>query len=396
MQHTFELDTLTAEHKLLVSTIADLKSTQTRQTSTLSDLRRAHTLAETDNARLKRELDVALQPIRAHAEESKRHAVESERWGKERGVWEAKCLALSEEVKRVQGEAGREREGQKARDGQSERENRALRERVEGLVGLVGMLSAIRAGATEAMSDTRDEEEELARLRLRGAEWRMDGVAMDLKFERETVKMLENRLVVSEQEREMLAGMVDEMVRRKHDTASDWIPREPTDDMMVPHDPAETREVLSLTAQHIDIATSYFTRMLDDEQDTTTSLRLSIEALEPVQADLSRLRTTHDALQASHIALQTAHEPCFGQITELRKCVQRVSQIEVEVNAELAQVRGELTTLEYRARQDREALRRVNEGTLRWKSAEAALEEEIDSWVLVWGRTADSIACGRV
>ncbi|KIR31603.1 hypothetical protein I352_05937 [Cryptococcus deuterogattii MMRL2647] len=137
------------------------------------------------------------------------------------------------------------------------------------------------------------------------------------------------------------------------------------------------QDVLSITLNHINFSSSYYTQQIETlnsaNKSFTSKLSTTTSNLTTCQSALADLRREHSALRTRHSALEKAHEPCDGVREELlateKECMFRGQRIEG--------LEEDLQRMEIKSRDDAEKVKRANELVIRAKSAEQALDEEI-------------------
>lgn len=143
------------------------------------------------------------------------------------------------------------------------------------------------------------------------------------------------------------------------------------------------QDVLSVTLNHINLSSSYYTQQIETlnsaNESFTSKLSTTTSNLSTCQSALADLQREHSDLRARHSALEKAHEPCDGVREELlateKECMFRGQKIEG--------LEEDLQRMEIKSRDDAEKVKRANELVTRAKSAEQALDEEIQQYVFV-------------
>lgn len=143
------------------------------------------------------------------------------------------------------------------------------------------------------------------------------------------------------------------------------------------------QDVLSITLNHINFSSSYYTQQIETlnsaNKSFTSKLSTTTSNLTTCQSVLADLRREHSVLRTRHSALEKAHEPCDGVREELlateKECMFRGQRIEG--------LEEDLQRMEIKSRDDAEKVKRANELVIRAKSAEQALDEEIQQYVFV-------------
>jgi chromosome segregation ATPase len=225
------------------------------------------------------------------------------------------------------------------------------------------------------------------KLALGDARGRCEVLEAELAEEKQAKEEMLEHLDICIVERDMLGSMLEETISRTRlarDTLSYTSTEYPTSSAdALPQDPTDVRLLSDLTLAHSDMATNHLRYQLSA---TTAELVATEKSLKETTTLLDSLRSVHSSLEKSHVhlqslhtSLQEAHEPCEGRAAELGAEVERANQGEKEAEKGLECVKKEMSVLEGKMKGEREALKRANEGTLRWKSAEEALEEEIST-----------------
>ncbi|KAE8541603.1 hypothetical protein D1P53_001772 [Cryptococcus gattii VGV] len=137
------------------------------------------------------------------------------------------------------------------------------------------------------------------------------------------------------------------------------------------------QDVLSVTLNHINLSSSYYTQQIKTlnsaNKSFTSKLSTTTSNLSTCQSALADLRREHSDLRTRYSALEKAHEPCDGVREELlateKECMFRGQKIEG--------LEKDLQRMEIKSRDDAEKVKRANELVTRAKSAEQALDEEI-------------------
>lgn len=143
------------------------------------------------------------------------------------------------------------------------------------------------------------------------------------------------------------------------------------------------QDFLSVTLNHINLSSSYYTQQIETlnsvNESFTSKLSTTTSNLSTCQSALADLQREHSDLRTRHSALEKAHEPCDGVREELlateKECMFRGQKIEG--------LEEDLQRMEIKSRDDAEKVKRANELVTRAKSAEQALDEEIQQYVFV-------------
>lgn len=143
------------------------------------------------------------------------------------------------------------------------------------------------------------------------------------------------------------------------------------------------QDILSVTLNHIHLSSSYYTQQIETlnsaNKSFTSKLSATTSNLSTCQSALADLRREHSDLRTRHSALEKAHESCDGVREELlateKECMFRGQKIEG--------LEEDLQRMEIKSRDDAEKVKRANELVTRAKSAEQALDEEIQQYVFV-------------
>jgi len=350
-KHHVEVNSLKATNKELQRSL----DAQSKASTSTAELRKAHALAEAENARLRRELE----GIRSKAE-------------------------YAGEVKREIEQVRQENQVMQLRIDDTD-ELKAKNERLEEMLDTVAMVCHRLHLNTVGKARYHTLQEQLRdrrNMRL-AAENRAVRLDYALRSAREENQDLREKLSLAEGQRMMAEHMVDALIgeRRAYQEAGSTGRFSTDNSASLDIFPSEALRIIDLALSHSTFAASHLRAQLDalmeDHHEVLASLANTSATLDTAQTNLSTLKSQHAHLEDLFSARETAHSPCDELITDLRRNFSRAVTSQVETKRSLDEVRMELRRVEEKARVDREALKRANDGAMRWKSAETALEEEI-------------------
>jgi chromosome segregation ATPase len=149
----------------------------------------------------------------------------------------------------------------------------------------------------------------------------------------------------------------------------------------LPSDTADTLQLLDLARTHIEILTSHHEHTSENHLTSISSLShdltRALSSLSTARTALEDLQARTSTASADLEEARLVHANCADQIFEWRTEASRASAQECRLKSELCDVRVKLEELEVRTAEEREMLRRANEGTARWGAAKIALEDEV-------------------
>ncbi|OCF43704.1 hypothetical protein I317_02457 [Kwoniella heveanensis CBS 569] len=409
-----ELETLRSENqKLQQSLSSHLKET--------ADLRRKSDLIDKENTNLKREI-ASLQHSQTHSNEvasaSRKEIKELE---DERTTWKAEKHRLEREVAQLQVEVQharkQQKEGREATHAEKEEmrrlrqdiarlkvdndafkeESSGVRETEEENDRLQNLLSASAAAyrLLHKHSVSKNEYQELEEryLLAKGErdQWRSETFVKHRQISSlgKQVAALHHQIEVMGDERETLESMVEDLLKDREalrndmSTMSDCLsstvgPLYEIEDSIKAD---EYSQLLALGLSHIDMQSSHLLNQLDDIWEDHAPLRSAHDkvqtSLNLCQHTLSTLQRSMAELEAKHISLESQHSSCTSTIISLIRQSKDAQDTAKSLRVEMAKLREEMVKVESKAREDREALKRVNEVFSRSKTAEAVLDEEV-------------------
>ena len=324
----------------------------------MSELRKAHALAEAEKARMKEEIGTL------KAENRKAKKSEIERLGAENDLLREKAGQVETIGSRCLG----------------------LEEMLEMATLAYQHLYARTVSRTEYERMQEELREEGSKRLI--AEGRTHALEADFQSMREKRNELRERLKLCEDERRRTSQTVDDLLVERRHSQTDMVSTGQhiaVDELLFDASSSPDRRLLGLTLTHVALATSHLHHQLivlsSENDDSRSNLKSTSSALSTAQTDLSTLRSQLLHLQSIHSALETAHSTCAGTITQLRADRTQATHSLDSSKRFLEEAKLDLRRVEEKARVDRESLKRANDGAMRWKYAETALEEEIALFV---------------
>ncbi|RSH91463.1 hypothetical protein EHS25_009762 [Saitozyma podzolica] len=342
-----ELETVTKRNAALATELEAAKARAAElehvQGST-ADLRKANVLAETENLKLKREVE-SLRGDRSaeHDPKNRLEALEVERDGVG-----AKLQETVEQTHRLE----------------------ALLEAAAVAYRLLYRDSVPRQGLQRTRAVLAQERLESAAWRRRAevAEQQVGELRSEVAQLREAIH-LQREMGQMDREREvtMLASAERyEIAPLQSDPRLDHI---------------DTLPLVDLVINHASLASSHYANEIHD---LTSAFRCASADLSEItssrdalHSSLSTLQVEHTKLQSLHAAVVAAHAPCDGLAAALRSDLQRANVSEARQRSLLHDTEEEVSALEERNRADRELLKRANDTAAWAKLAENALVDEL-------------------
>jgi hypothetical protein len=395
-QYQVEIDTLKKRNAEL-ETHSSAPRSEEADGARLAAPNKANVLAETENLKLKREVErLKLEEERALKQ---RHGWEQEKERFKKGLSEANVEKeeLLRCVKRLEKDA-QQAGAMKRLEGriqQLEAEAKARQEELKDLGGIKAekerLEELLEAAAVAYRLLYRDSVPRQSHLRVHEqlAEARLATLSWKTKAERaewcavkltEDITELRLRMNESDAERKMLEETVDELVRQRE--AERESHRSDVDYNIPPLEVIDLRPLVnlaitnaSLTSAHLAPQISELSTALSSTSDNLTEATAYCDI---IQASLSSLQSEHAKLQSLHAMTVTAHTPCAGLETELRSAITRANAAEARQRVLLHEARIEISSLEERNRADRELLKRANDTSARAKAAEDSLADEVE------------------
>lgn len=271
-------------------------------------------------------------------------------------------------------------------------ENQILRDRTleRGLeVRIENLLECLRSASSAyfRLHHGTVTRREYNRLQAELAEERETSARMKQRLERssflqEEIRDLSERFRLSEHQRRAAERLVDELLAERQADRVDTVRRHLIPDMNMATDISmHAQQLLDLTMSHSTLAIAHLKHTIavisDEHQETLSTLHSANTSLTSTEGELALLQLRNVYQESVHSALETSHAQCSGIINRLQADLSQSSTFADTTKRSLEATRLELRRVEDKARVDREALKRANDGAMRWKCAETALEEEI-------------------
>ena len=262
------------------------------------------------------------------------------------------------------------------------------RDRLEDLLEVVTKECARRTFASVDRREYARIQVDVERLKMEKMEreTRESVLRSELKDAKEELCMTRQRLGEAEDHREEAVEMVDQLLRERQLDRLDHIsiqPRVLCDIPSLGGTDTDAQELAGLALSHASLASN---RLMTQLRDQLVTHKVLLEEHEKGSLSLTSARTTLTALQRSHsqleaqfFTIQKAHQSCDNNAAGLRAEMSRWQVAEQKLAEELKDSKTEMRRVEDKAKSEREALKRANDGAMRWKSAEGALEDEIES-----------------
>ncbi|KAL7424611.1 hypothetical protein Q5752_000295 [Cryptotrichosporon argae] len=183
---------------------------------------------------------------------------------------------------------------------------------------------------------------------------------------------------VERNERRMLVEIVEEL--RTQDTSS---PAVWGRDAVGPLDEANVAPLVDVALAHVHLVSVHLASQLEhataSADAASAGWTCAAAELAAARAELAQLRTAHARLAAEHAVLDAQHAPCAQLADDLRRDALAAERAAANAAVETREARDEVGRAEAGARADRDALRRANEAEARWRTAETALEDEMQA-----------------
>ncbi|WRT69995.1 uncharacterized protein IL334_006988 [Kwoniella shivajii] len=144
------------------------------------------------------------------------------------------------------------------------------------------------------------------------------------------------------------------------------LPTIPALDLAIMHNTLST----SYYQERLDLAEAEYHDLLNEYEKTRSSLTSSNITLTALQRSFAELKTRHSSLEQDH-------SPCPTLISDLRMEISSTRNQVDNLKMEIEGAEEDKKRSDKQAREDREALKRANETVMRCKTAEEALDEEI-------------------
>ncbi|WWD19855.1 hypothetical protein CI109_104322 [Kwoniella shandongensis] len=381
-----QVNELRSETSQLQEQLANVESAHTKDTSTISDLRRANLLAETENNNLKRELE-SLRHSRTHdaaAAGSSRHVIRD--LENEKIKYTAEKHKLEREVKRLSSLV--EENETEAKISREELEttiegNKRLQETMEK----VTITYAVLYRNTVSKQKYTDLQERHLVANDAAREWKTRAEVLESKVlcKKEEIKNLKEKIRSIDRTSRMMERNIEDVRedrRRLVDEISTFMASRPSMDAVKPLEQAfDHKAVLKHTIVHADLISKFYRQQLSalqtEHSDLLTAHTKIVDNLASVQSTLTASQRSHAELQSRFAAFEDAHAPCGGAIADLRQALGKSILNEEDRARDIAELKKELKAVEGKAQREREALKRANDLVTRGKMAEDALDEEI-------------------
>lgn len=405
VQYQDQIENLKLQNVKLQEKLDILQSSHLSSQNELDSLRKRHTQTLVDFDALR--MLLSLEETKAADQKDHDRAFERERikWEGERSRMERRIEELKESKER----SDKKREELKLEVGElkdhanlSLKQIKALKEEVKQMKAANDSLEETIEACTVAYcalhrNTVRVEEYrmlEQSYLEMKSELWRWklknETDILDLEKKRTEARDLQERLKAAENERrvlkEIVKGIKDDQQALRNEVTKFALSIGTRDLLEFITDPFEvtrtSQDVLDATLNHINLSSSYYIQQIETlnsvNDSLTSKLSTTISSLSTCQSTLAHLRREHNDLETRHVALEKAHEPCNGVREELlateKECMFREQKIEG--------LEEDLQRMEIKARDDAEKVKRANELVTRAKSAEQALDEEIQQYVL--------------
>jgi len=319
---------------------------------------------------------------------------------KSHALAEAEKLRLKGEIEALKGKAGQEKRELERVNAENETMRQKAKEAdtIEARTGRLQEMLETSARAFQQLyyaSVPRAEYERLqeealsTRMSLRAMEDRASRFGMQVALAKEERQELRQRLKLSEDQRAMAEQIIEDLQeqRRASRDRSTVNPTFVDDNVSLDASPSRSQslQLVDLALANSALHSSHLQRQLrgvsERHDDLLSSLSATSSTLSNTHGELSKIRSQHLHLQSLHTALEANHTPCAGLIINLQNDLTHCSTSQQGAQRSMEETKVELRRVEQKARTDREALKRANDGAMRWRSAETALEEEIATCV---------------
>jgi hypothetical protein len=225
-----------------------------------------------------------------------------------------------------------------------------------------------------------------------------------LVIQEEELEETRERLCSTEEEREQTETALREILAERledRSSQSSLCDISTTVDHFVSRDKAveeQLHQVIEVTMRHNDLSSSYHETTINSLQSILHATSVEHDSLRQSHTELlSSYDTLAKDLKAARTSLheaEEAHTLCADEKMELRILLED-AQRDLGTAEERCQItQQDLQRLQKVNQADREALKRVNDGTVRWKAAETALLEKIARSAGAFVQVPELTICG--